>query len=505
MRDLLREYARLSISGEIPATPSGLIREFIELVLERGGAPQAGIEATESLTHPLAGIDGFTLSSKKSKEFRYELSLPYKVGGGKNKEDPQKELRSLVVDALKVSFRGAKIEVLQPGDGSVSGKFPTYVVSKAGKALCQIVVTSPKNLLADGVVAILAERAILHALVGGTYEDAIAEESKVEIDAKGKEQKKGRLHSLAAAENDELHDNLKQVYERLKSLASDALKEKNIEGGGQIPEDNTAKVDVLAGNADIHVKYNDHSRLIGFQDVKKAAATSGNVSSVNKLGKSIEKKNVQRAVQVAKAAESTGNEFPNSTSLFRTLRNKFVEDLKIPKTRTTFGAQALKEDTDAIGVMTRMNLEAAMLYKDASIRSQFIQYLVENGYVDMLQADVEKFVVSSSQTGKGKKSTYFFVYSGKKPKSDGLIDPRTISLDLKQFQVKTPTSKEGKSIISVIPQTERVNVYLFKVAFNGTPLMKVEFRTVSGGGHPPQLHLDADEIPSDILKISKFE
>ena len=418
----------------------------------------------KSKEHPLSRLTDFHLIKIDKRGFRY-LTDRYSIEQIK-KADP------IIKEHLEQCF---SVEVLMPRSlGSSSSRYPTYVISDpCCESKTKVVVKSTKSLLSDGIISILSERAVLHAVneIGGYY-DALSEESN------------GRLRGLTTGNNADINKNLENVYEKIRSLATQALTASKVAfGSGVMPTSSTAKIDVLTANANIHVKYNDTRRVIGLQDVKSNHEfLNGNLSE---------------------------NQFGNSTSLFRKLRNEYVETLKVPNGNETFGQLTQgKHYVRAIDVMSELNLETNLLYKNESIRKEFIDHLTKNGYVESLKKDVENFLFDASKISNGNvatKDTYFFVFTGKRVKSGQAVDVDSINLCVKQFQLKDSSldTDSAKSVVEITEQHESINSFLFNVLIDKIKIMTVEFRAARTG-HPPQLHFITGRIPEEILKVTKY-
>jgi hypothetical protein len=147
-------------------------------------------------------------------------------------------------------------------------------------------------------------------------------------------------------------------------------------------------------------------------------------------------------------------------------------------------------------------MEARLLYNDIGIRDKFTDYLEAANYPEALRRDVVGYLMDFSaelvdeETGVTKR-TYFFNYHGKNKKKSELVDVDSLGLVIKLFKYQEP-SKKGRGRggapdlnrgLQVVLSDDDASVNLYKVLYDGVPVMKVEFRSIDGGGHPPQLHL----------------
>lgn len=387
-------------------------------------------------------------------------------------------------------------------------------------------ITPAKSILTGQLIGYLAESAIVAALSGGMDFDSVVQgDSRLSKIAR---------KMVSAPEDPELV-NLREVYQKLVSLSGEKSESLDppIEKGPASVGGGDAKVDVKAVNADIHVKYNDDKRLVGIQKPK------GSGSKEN-----------ARIAAVQNSLESSEDELEHgaSTNIFSGLREDFVNDMLTdksslaglmnrfpsenqPKLKMFLSNKSVEDSNIPLGVVASMlgyssgmdmarrikGLEAELLYKDADNRSAFIDALNRGGYKEALERDIVRYIKEFSdvqseeydveERGRKKKGvrerrTYFFNFSGASNKKTGLIDLNSLKLSVKKFNFGAPDAAGEVLDLRVEDNLGDVNVYLYKVFYGPHEVMKVEFRSIDGGGHPPQLHLLSTAKKSGLFEVN---
>jgi len=384
---------------------------------------------------------------------------------------------NLGIDDKKISsylknFLGGNIIKLKPGESrsnyiNPSSKFYGYYSTSIGKT---IVVTPPKSILTNGYIGFLAERAILHAINGGgNFKKALSEDNRLSA-------------ARSLPDSDPNKKKLEKFYVELKARALDKVQGLGIVKPAEIPVSTTAKVDIVAPNANIHVKYNDLTRLIGLQDPDRLRPEDYLQFTPGSKKTNAVKKTIQKGP----------NELENSSStrLFRLLRNEFVKDLTDPtdKTHKKFGALAKEAGVLPIDLVTQKKLETELLYNNQAIRKNFLNFLESEGYTKKLANDISNFLSDAAEMVEGK-NTYFFVFTSEKPSKVDQSNVNPQSIELQARQMNSIKAKKGKAPrVTLERQVEKNTTRLFNVLVDGIPMMDIEFRTHSTG-HPPQLHL----------------
>lgn len=496
-----------------------ILRMYVDSVLMAEARAKKDIEQGDSIEagpYPQLSSSGFVYLGPHEKYGKRHDLHKYQI------TNPAINSGNLVPYLESLGFES--VEVLGKGVGGNPSSIPCYVLNGGAK----IQITGVSNLVTGQHIGWLAEWACAEALgSGGDFDSVVASDARLsKISARGPE--------------DEQVINLREVYDRLVELTREKAEALGIstEGGAEVGGGD-AKVDVSSPQADIHVKYNSDDRLVGIQQPKEKRA---------KKSKDMD----PESAVLAKKMEEEAQELLHggSTLLFKRLRRSFVNDVLalrdvdmtvlrglesqlppvgarlrpgwlIPWVRqagegATWGALVDKlgiSKGDGLDLMSGIKgMEARLLYNDVTIRDKFTDYLESARYPEALKRDVVGYLMDFSaeltdeETGLTKR-TYFFNYYGKNRKKSDLVDVDSLGLVIKSFKYKEPEKpkrarRPGLSGgIEVVLSDDEASVNLYRVLYDGVPVMKVEFRSIDGGGHPPQLHLLSTAGESGLFDV----
>lgn len=380
-------------------------------------------------------------------------------------------------------------------------------------------------LLSNKALGYAAEWAVYAALGGG--EDKLTD--KRIVGKKGTDGpwpqaggKKGKSPS---------QEKFNEIYDQMIIAVGTAVKQKELNLGEAegAPGSGTQKVDVMSTLADIHVKYNDFKRLLGFQKEK-------------------EESDIELPIKKGQTKEITPQEFPNTarvyddglTQFFKAIREKgndIYEKLSKESQKTLVGRspEALilrrrhhsgarlsgrKAAKSFDGGEENSEYQGFLKYKAAYQeavkivgRDRFYNILEENGFKEALLRDIEQLLFISTNKIKGakgkntSKKIYFAKFSGPDINSldkgvtcefydysailnlgkGGLIDKMNVvrysgPQPKQNIAAVADAALGGKDAVSAATTT------FYQVVDNetGTVYFDIEFR-LDGDSHPPQL------------------
>ena len=318
-----------------------------------------------------------------------------------------------------------------------------------------------------------------------------------------------------------------KIYKQMIAAVKIEISKKKLSLGeaGAAPGAGTQKVDVMSTLADIHVKYNDLKRLLGFQKDKEE-------SDVKEPGLPLKK---------GETTKITSSKFVNTATVYddalieffeviRTKGNKIYKGLS-DESKGAFNKQDLRTShhsgprlsgrkaAKAFGVKSKQ-YKGFLAYKAAYQeaikivgRKTFYDILETNGFKETLLRDIEQLLFISANKMKnakgkevGSKKIYFAKFSGPNidslgsvvtcefydyskilELSNGLID----KMDVIRYLGPQPKQNDdalGDAVSGEKDGNSAVTTTFYQIVDkqNGTVYFDIEFR-LDGDSHPPQL------------------
>ena len=385
--------------------------------------------------------------------------------------------------------------------------------------LTSITIDGQKIELYQGKPALNPDQDPSEAPIPGTYLSRCSEFATIEALSGTPQWDNAKSDSLSGFSNlsKEQQDLMKKMYDAYVQAAISVIGSLNLPSsdgasdGNEVNKGSQVDVYLMSGEeivADVHVKLNDETRLIGFQatgaDGKKVRITA------DKL-------------EAGLAAEGTEG-FP-AAAKYKLARNDFLKEdgimeallshppaQQLPEEWKSFLpgqevrridalARTFEPDVDAQGVQKvgksgakkgknlTKSIELRMFnsgipvekgkYANKNMREAFIQFLDDNNIVDAIQQDLVKFLKEE------KVPAYYFKYSSK-PENVSIVSQSA------SVGVKVERITADPNLLTVEPIIEGTGTHLFTVSYDGQEIFTIETRTRGSQNHPPQLHASSE-------------
>lgn len=358
--------------------------------------------------------------------------------------------------------------------------------------------TPEDRVLNNDAIGIFAEYACVQGLGGSSTIDTARNDG-----ASGTSKKYASYDTRQRS----LVDSMYQAFVELTQQARGNMPEPGAGVPGNVIS-KTAPVDVYLSSgeglegitADVHVKFNDADRLIGFQEVGKKVQMNAKAllkdleeseleelpigARFKKAREMFLKDNPEVVNQIRNAVKSAGGPMidptPEGVPNIKHLAGYSEPDYEVDDAGSVkLDPQGKKiQKRSKSGELKTKSVELRMLETDVegqSNRKKFIDYLIskriDQGFLDT----VRKFFKEEGAP------VYFFNYSSTPDKIATVVPSYSVSLKV--------TRMIGKpSMFSIEPRYDENTTYTFDILYDGKLAFQIETRT-SGQGHPPQLKI----------------